>query len=303
MASALLPLKSEQRVLRIAGVPVGGVPGRRPTVLVGSIFYRGHRIVDDDVKGVFDRGEAERLINVQDELSDKTGNPCMVEVVASTPEAMVRYLDFTASVTEAPILLGGVDAASRTAGVRYAAEVGLLDRCVYNSVSGVSKEAEIKSLSELGVENVVVLAYGPRAVTSSDRFRLVEELLGKVQEAGVRNVLVDTCVLDVPSLGIACKTVMAVKSELGLPAGCGAHNAVGTWRGLREKFGRRAVRPASVAACVAAASAGADFILYGPMRHAKVVFPAVAMVDAAYGQVEMEGGFIPGRGHPLFRIG
>jgi len=33
------------------------------------------------------------------------------------------------------------------------------------------------------------------------------------------------------------------------------------------------------------------------------VFPAVAMVDAAYGQAEMEEGFIPGRGHPLFRIG
>jgi len=44
-------------------------------------FDEGHKIVKDRSSGVFDRAEAERLINVQEEMSDKTGVPCMLDVV------------------------------------------------------------------------------------------------------------------------------------------------------------------------------------------------------------------------------
>ena len=95
----------EQKRFEISGVRVGGIPGERATVLVGSIFYHGHKVVKDDRKGDFDRGLAEELINRQEEFSDKTGNPCMLDVVGSTPEALNKFLDFTAGITDIPLLM------------------------------------------------------------------------------------------------------------------------------------------------------------------------------------------------------
>jgi len=74
------------------------------------------------------------------------------------------------------------------------------------------------------------------------------------------------------------------------------------WRGLKPKFGKEAVKPALSSSCVMAAAVGADFILYGPIKDAKIVFPAVAMVDAAYGYLATESGGRLDRSHPLFRI-
>ncbi|MEM5818410.1 MAG: tetrahydromethanopterin S-methyltransferase subunit H, partial [Desulfitobacterium hafniense] len=41
---------AQQHVYDINGVKVGGQPGEYPTVLIGSIFYRGHKIVSDGQK-------------------------------------------------------------------------------------------------------------------------------------------------------------------------------------------------------------------------------------------------------------
>lgn len=40
-------------------------------VLIGSIFYNGHKFVEDDKKGQFDRAKAEAAIKLQEEFSDK----------------------------------------------------------------------------------------------------------------------------------------------------------------------------------------------------------------------------------------
>jgi len=51
------------------------------------------------------------------------------------------------------------------------------------------------------------------------------------------------------------------------------------------------------------AAVGADFILYGPIDDARVVFPAVAMVDTAYSQLPIEKKIQIPRTHPRYRIG
>jgi len=294
--------RSEQRVFKIAGVEVGGLPGERPTVLIGSIFYHGHKIVRDERRGEFDREAAEKLLKDQEELSDKTGNPCMVDVVASTGEAMKKYLEFVSDVTDVPILVGGAIASVRLEGVRYAGEVGLIDRVVYNSLVPNAKPEELEGVREAGVRSAVLLTFSPRRFTTASRIEAAKQLLETARKLGVEKVMVDTCTLDIPSLGMSCKAIQVIKDELGVPAGCGAHNAVSMWRGLKPKFGRRAVKPAIASSCVMAASVGADFILYGPIKEAKIVFPAVAMVDAAYGYLVMESGGRLDRSHPLFRI-
>ncbi len=82
--------QSKQQVINIGGVKVGGIPGQNPTVLVGTIFYHGHKIFRDEKTGDFDRKQAEEVINGQEEISDKTGNPSMLDVVGATPENMKK---------------------------------------------------------------------------------------------------------------------------------------------------------------------------------------------------------------------
>ena len=60
---------------------------------------------------------------------------------------------------------------------------------------------------------------------------------------------------------------------------------------------------ADAAAMAAAVAMGADFLLYGPVEDAKIVFPAVAMIDTSLSQLAIERGTRPEKSHPRFRIG
>lgn len=298
----MLRLEAEQRVFDIAGVRVGGIPGGDPTVLIGTIFYKRQRIVEDDKRGVFDEEKAEELITMQEEFSEKTGNPSMLDVEGATPEALRRYLEFAASITDIPLLLGGPTPEVRIEALRWVEEAGLTKRVVYNSLLPGCGREELKVIRDAGVESAVLLAYNVADLTSTGRIRVLEELLDLIGEYGIRKPLLDTFVMDVPSLGIALEALSEAKSRFGLPSGCGPHNAIGLWRGLKRKMGLKALRPAVAAVNVFAAAHGADFLLYGPIEGAPYVFPAVAMVDAAYAFPAMRRGVRLSRVHPLFKI-
>lgn len=293
--------KVEQKRFRIGDVEVGGEPGRRPICLIGTIFYSKERLHLDEDKGEFDKEEAERLIGLQEEFSDKTGNPCMLDVVGSTAESLVRHLEFAAAVTDMPLLVDGVTAEVRIEAVKRLKELGLKEPLVYNSLTPDFKPEELTALKLSGIDAAVILTFSSKAFTSKGRVDAAKKTLEMVGDV-VKRPLVDTAVLDIPTLGSASKAMMEVKNELGLPAGCGAHNAVETWRGLKSKMGLQARDPSLASASVIAACFGADFILYGPIEHAPKVFPAVAMVDAALGYLSFEDGCRPRPPHPLFKI-
>jgi tetrahydromethanopterin S-methyltransferase subunit H len=82
----------EQLVVDIAGVKMGGQPGEYPTVLAGTIFYGGHKIISDEKAGDFDKDAAEGLIKTMEEMSDVTGNPCVIQNFGATAEAMVKEM-------------------------------------------------------------------------------------------------------------------------------------------------------------------------------------------------------------------
>ena len=292
----------EQSVFDIDGIKVGGIPGERPTVLIGTIFYRKHKIFTDELKGEFDRSKAEKLINTQQVFSDKTGNPCMLDVVGATSEALIKALDFTADVSSDPLLIDGVSARIRLDGLNYAIESGLSDRIVYNSINPEYKQEELSALRKSGVKSALILAYNTRNFTSEGRFKAVNDLVLKLLEAGVEKILCDTCVFDIPSLGSACKAIYDIKDKLGYPSGCGAHNAIGTWKGLKTKMGKQAKKPSMAVASVLSMTSGADFVLYGPIEEADYIFPTAALVDAAYAQLAMERGKRPSTSHPIYKI-
>ena len=226
----------------------------------------------------------------------------MIDVVGATPEALRKYIDFVSSKTEAPILVDGITASNNIAGLKYAVETGLINRIVYNSLTLQYKQAEIEKIREVGLDCAVLLAFNTRDLSSRGRVTAIKELLTIANNAGVTKPLIDACVLDVPSLGLACQALFNLKTEFGLPVGCGAHNAISTWKGLKTKMGKQAVKPCLASANVMPVVAGANFILYGPVESADFVFPAVAMVDAAYAQIAIGRGEKPAPGHPIFRI-
>ena len=294
---------AEQKKLRVGKVDVGGRLGENPTVLIGSIFYQNQKSLGfNGADGSFNREECEKLVKVQEEFSDKTGLPCMLDVVLPSEKWMVRVVDFVASVTDAPILLDAVSTIVRLAALDYIQKAGLGNRCIYNSFNPESKKAEFDKARETRLEAALLLAYNRRDMTSRGRVASIRQLLLQAAENGVTKALADACVLDVPTLGTAFKTIFDVKNDLGIPAGCGAHNAIATWRGLKTKMGREAVEPCAAAASILTIAAGADFILYGPVEAAPYVFPAVAMVNAAFGQLLIEEGRVPPSSHPIFRI-
>ncbi len=109
----------EQIVLDVAGLKVGGQPGEYPTVLAGTIFYGGHKIIEDEKAGVFDKEKAEGLIKIQEEMSDVTGNPHIVHTFGATPEALVKYLEFVGEATDAPFFIDSTSGEARVAGAKY----------------------------------------------------------------------------------------------------------------------------------------------------------------------------------------
>jgi tetrahydromethanopterin S-methyltransferase subunit H len=121
-----------------------GQPGELPTVLIGSIFYEGHKIVEDPIRGIFNKEAAEQLLIKQNEMSEKTGNPCMVDIVAMTPQAIQKYIDLVTDVTEAPILIDSSSAEVKISGVEYCKEIGLTDKTVYNSINYHVNDIEVK---------------------------------------------------------------------------------------------------------------------------------------------------------------
>jgi tetrahydromethanopterin S-methyltransferase subunit H len=297
----------EQKEFEIAGVKVGGQPGELPMALIGSIFYEGHEIVRDSKKGVFNEDKAEALINKQEEMSEKTGNPHIVDVVGSTYEALIRYIDFVSRVTRSPFLVDSPSSTVRLKAIEHCMEVGLGERAIYNSIDENVKPEELEALKELGVKAAVVLAFDSSDPRPEGRIGVLKGLKGRkslleaAEMAGVKKVLVDTAVLDAPSIGISARTVYAVKSEFGLPAGCAPSNALTTWKALRK------MGPYAISTCIAASHAflsvlGADFALYGPIKYAETVFPACAMVDAFVAYEGRWRGIKPERSHPLYRI-
>ncbi len=296
-------LKSEQKKFTVGKVRIGGVLGENPTVLVGSIFYHKQKSLNfQEETGEFNRNEAEKLIKTQEEFSDKTGLPCMLDVVLPSKKWISLVLDFITSVTDTPMFVDAAAAEIRVAALDYAKKAGILDNCVYNSLNPESKSMEFEKIKETGLKAAVLLAFNTENMTAVGRVEAIKQLLPLANQSGIEKIFIDAAVLDVPTLGSAFKAIFDFKNEFGHPAGCGAHNAIETWKGLKTKMGLQAVKPCSAVANALTIAAGADWILYGPIEDASYVFPAVAMVDAAFAQLLIEKGKMPSTSHPIFKI-
>lgn len=300
----MLNYEADQKTLEIGGVRIGGSPGRIPTVLIPSIFYTKDRLVKNADTGEIDESETENVLNVLTDLTEKTGLGTMLDVVATTREAMEKYLEYLVDRTEFPLLIDGSDSVEvNTAGIRFAKEVGFLDRIIINSLWPETKYELYEVVKETGLNNALLLTFNSESIISiSKRVEIADNLIQRAQAAGVSNIIIDTGVMDLLTLGIACKTQQMLKDKYGYPVGSGAHNAVSTWVGLVPKFGKEAKKPALVGASLMPVSLGADFVLMGPAKDAPLVYPSIAMIDVALSGILIEDRIRPDKPHPRYLV-
>jgi tetrahydromethanopterin S-methyltransferase subunit H len=243
------------------------------------------------------------LIKRLEEISDRTGLPAMLDVVCSTPENARRYVEFAADATKMPILIDYVSDAAALSGMETAEEIGVINRVILNSINPETKSSVYNKAKEVGLEAAIALTYSARAVISyKERVKILESLIPRMEDAGIRKILVDTVVLDVATLGLACKAIFEVKERYGYPTGCGAHNAIASWKALKEKKDKTLLISCSSIANGLPVAIGADFILYGPVSDAEYMFPAISLINAAYAQILLEEGKKPPATHPRFKI-
>lgn len=299
----MFKFETEQKVFDIGGVKVGGQPGQYPTALIGSIFFHGDKTVLDEKIGTFDKEAVEVSIKQAEEFSEKTGNPSIIDIVGAWPEALAKYIDFVADTTDSTFLVDGTTSEVRIAGVKRVKEAGLTDRVIYNTIMPGYKQEELDTLKKSEVKSAILLTFNPKMPTLSGRLEVLEGLLKAADQAGIEKPLVDTAILDMPDPGPAGKTIFLVKKRYGLPAGCGAHNAIDRWH-QRKKLDKMRYCMSSAVAFTSIIAMGGNFLLYGPLGRAPQVFPTVALADAyvAY-SMRQEYGIGPAvKNHPLTRI-
>jgi tetrahydromethanopterin S-methyltransferase subunit H len=286
----MLRFQNAQSSFKIGGVTFGGQPGERRTVLIGSIFYPRHSLVEDRVQGKVDHARSRKRIEDLEKASFDSGQPTAVMVFAETAQAMRSHLDLVADITELPLFIDSPSAEVRLEGAKAAAEMGIMDRCVYNTISAGASAEEMKALQEIKFPNAVLLGFNPASVDLKGRIymfeggnAIVEEgLVSLATRHGIKNLLLDVAVTaSEQAAGQALRAIMVSKAKWGLPTGCAMHNAVESWpvaEAIREKE-KEIYRGVDLSANIMPMMAGADFVMFGPIEAARRTLFAAAFAD------------------------
>ncbi|MFW9940750.1 MAG: hypothetical protein ACFFFT_06900 [Candidatus Thorarchaeota archaeon] len=282
----MINFSREQQTLDIEGIKLGGKVGENPTLLIGSIFHKGDKKVKDEKIGIFDRKKAEELIFFQKELSDKTGNPCMLDIAGTSEIAMQKYIEFVARLSPDPFLLNAASSDMRVSLLKFIQEIGLNKKVIYTSINYTLTKEEIEGILKYNVKSAIIQSFNPRNPRISGMIDILkgkqseEGLIVKAKSAGIKKLLLFTSVFEVPSVGVASRGVYRLKEEFGLPTGTAPVGSIGKWCVRNTIFQgnyKRACEAASIALTLAM---GADFIIYGTLEKAEHIFPATAIVDA-----------------------
>ena len=265
----------------IAGVELGGRLGERPPLMVGSLFYLGDSAVTDHSSGEFDRAEVKRRIEEDLQAAGRFALPFAFDPIAATPEAMRKYVEFLADFGR-PIFIDSTIPKARIEGYKTAAELGIADRVVANSITTETPESELEAIKEAGVKAAVLLAFDPRdalrSLTDPEvKLKMLEgDLLPKAERAGIEAMLVDTAVLDPSSISLTAVTMEALRDK-GFLVGCAPANALGA---LPSRIGWEEALCILTAALSFLRLKGADFLMYGPMGILSKVAAGVATAEA-----------------------
>ena len=297
----MLRFNSEQKVFNIGGIKVGGQPGQNPPVLFWNMFQKGDVLLESRKEHKFDRAKATERIRDMERLSKETGVPGMVVMVANKADEMKAWVDFYISVTDLPF---GVDiwvAKTRIAATRYIAELGLMDRFLYNSITPWDEdiEGQVAELKDMGVKHVVIQAFDMEDMGPNGRVSALDKLLPLVEKGNFESILVDTAVMGLPLTAFSLIGNRLVKEKFGLPVGCAPSNGTYMWKKAAGEEGASKF-PAVDAAMQAITAIESDWILPGPMAALERIYLAVATASSMMAtRAFAEGAPLPTGNHPL----
>ena len=276
----MLNFETEQKVVQIGKTRIGGNPGENPIAMVGTVFYTSHAALLNEKTGDIDKPLVEAELNEFTEIIEDTKMQGIIDVIGAYPDVLIKLCEFVADNIDYPFLVDGLNDSSRIPAMEGLKEIGLLDRAILNSIDDATTEENLEKLKNIGVKNAVLLTFGTKYIFPEQKLKLLEEILiPKAVKANIENILIDSAVLDLPSIAINFETSRLVKDKFGLPTGFAPSNSIYRWEYIK-KYGD-AARCGSIASIMAyCASAPSDFILFGPIKHAKCIVPAVALISS-----------------------
>jgi tetrahydromethanopterin S-methyltransferase subunit H len=206
----MLNFEKEQKVVQIGKTRIGGNPGQNPIAMIGTVFYTNHAALLNEKTGDIDKSLVEAELNEFTEIIEDTKMQGIVDVVGAYTEALIKECEYVADVVEYPFLVDGLNDSSRIPAMEGLKEIGLLDRAILNSIDEATTEESLEKLKNIGVKNSVLLTFGSRSIFPTQKLKLLEEtLIPKANKANIKNILVDSAVLDLPQFmdGIILKNM------------------------------------------------------------------------------------------------
>jgi len=301
---AMYRFEKEQKIFQVGKIKIGGQPGELPTVLIGSIFYDGHKVVQDPKKGIFDTQKSEEILKRLETLRDMTSNPFVLDIVGNTEEAFRKYIDFIAKTTDAPFQLDSISPMARMGAAKYVAEVGLQDRTIYNSIFMQTPEKELAIVKDSKIKASIILDDNQRDNSVEGKLEALDKALLSAEKAGIEKPLIDTAIPAFgPDMGSAMRVVPMIKEKHGLPVGVGTGNITTTCGWAKANFPTHVRRAVDASMNTVMVMLGANWLMYGPVELAEYIYPVIAVTDTQMLEITAELGTRPIEEgmHPIFR--
>lgn len=304
----MFQFETEQQVCEVGGVKFGGQPGDYATVVCNSIFQKGDKIFPGKRKEGFDEKMAAELLQTQERLTEETGIPGMVDIVANTGREFKTFIDFVVENSNQPFCIDAWVMKPKLEAAAYCAEKGLMDRMFYNSITVWEQDldTEIQKMKEFGVKNVLLVSFDQEDQMASGRVKGTEKLMDAIERNGAEfeNVFVDTSVMNGPATALCGVANKMLKEKYGYVTGSAPSNGSYMWKDAREKWGFKGWSAADAALESLSAFMYHDIIFSGPMAGAQRIMPAIAMADAFLATaVYNETGRLPKEDtHPLYKL-
>jgi len=269
---------SELKFYKYGDIKVGRGDFELPPLLIGTLFYQGQSFVNRKNSEIFDERKALKRINSQLSLSKQYKIPNLIEISATTPNAMVKYLEFYLGNFDPPFVLGG-NFESRVAGIEYLSEHGVKpDQYIYNTISNLKNKQELEILQKYKIQSTVVLILGSENMTSTQRYEYITgknqpnnvSILDGLKSLGIEKIWIDGGVINLESLTHVLETQQLVSTALQLPVGTAPNLFLFQYSSprLNIKFHTR-YRRASI---MFIATWYSNFIFYGAIEDAEESF-------------------------------
>jgi tetrahydromethanopterin S-methyltransferase subunit H len=293
--------QNKQRTCLIGDIKIGGQPGENPPLLVANMFQKGDKLLESRKEARFNHNAAQIRIKELEKISQDTGIPAMVAMVANRAEEMQVYIDFYTSVTDMPFAIDIWVQKTRLASARYIAEKGFQDRVLYNSITPWDQDipSQVAELKELGIKHIVLQVFDTEDKWSTGRLKSLDSLMPMLEKGDFASILVDTASMNLPTMSLSLKANHLIKQKYGLPCGFAPSNGSYMWRKAASQE-QRSSFPALDAGTHAACAVLSDFLFYGPMSGTERVFYAVAATNAMMATLNYEEtGKLPIGNNPL----